>query len=203
MSVGAIHNLTDGRARRHSGLVVASILALFSAAGVVTRPGNELALAQAEHAAAERRVGDRRRAAEHWRAFEAQGGLTRAEGLLRALRARLPGPRSELELHGLLRWIAARSGVELERIEVLAAVDAGLEPLDDVAAVREVRVAAESPLAELRTFLAACRELGFPAILDFGLTRASAGRFRWSAALGLFESHPLSSFESGAPGDSP
>jgi hypothetical protein len=132
--------------------------------------------------------------------FEGGGGHARLERLLAAARQMLPPPLPALELHGLLRVIAERSGVELAGLEILEPSDAGLERLEDVATVREVHLQGESGLGEFLAASTAFRSLGCPvAVLELALARAErAGRYRWTLVLGLFESGAADAFEPAA-----
>lgn len=193
-----ITNLRAGRGKRHAAFLVPTVLAALSLAGVATRPNLSMGTAVGDLSQAEQRVQERALHADSLQALGSEGGLERAEAVLAAVRSRLPAPLPDLELHGLLRLVAERGGAELASLEIGAAHDAGLEHLDDAAGVREVRIEGASALSGLLRVLRGCQSLGRPAaVLEFRVERSEEQeRYHWSVVLGLFESHPLSTFES-------
>lgn len=191
-----ISNLRTGRVRRHALLLGASMLFALSLAGVAARPSLgrqavELALAEAEQ-----RVEERRTQVEVIGRFEASGGIERVRAALERLGSLIPAPLPDLELHGLLRLLCARSGVELKALELGEPFDPGFERLGDVAALREVRLEGEGRMKELLALQAAVRGLGRPvSVLEFRFANPQAReRSSFTLVLGLFESRPLDAF---------
>jgi hypothetical protein len=196
--VAEITNLRAGRVKRHAAFLVPTVLAALSLAGVATRPNLSMGTAVRDLSQAEERVQERAQHAERLQELGSSKGLELAEAVLAAMRSRLPAPLPDLELHGLLRLIAERCGVELASLQIGAAHDPGLEHLDDVAGLREVHVEGASTLSGLLGALRGFQSLGRPAaVLEFRVERSEEqDRYHWSVVLGLFESHPLSTFES-------
>ncbi|MSR61025.1 MAG: hypothetical protein EXS08_01075 [Planctomycetes bacterium] len=197
-----IHNLNDGRIKHRAAFVVPSLLLALSLAGVATRPNLSLGAAEVARTAAELRARECELLAERVAQFDHGGGPGRLERLLGFARRMLPPPLPLLELHGLLRLLAERSGVDLAALEILEPRDVGLEHLDDVATLREVHLEGESELRGLMAASSAFRLLGCPvAVLELDVARAErAGRYRWTLVLGLFESGAVDAYVPAAQG---
>ncbi len=191
-----VSNLRTGRFKRQALFIGGSTLFALSLAGVAVRPALgrqalELALAEAEL-----RVEERRTEVEAFERFEATGGIERARAALARLEDLVPAPLPDLELHGLLRVLCARSGVELKTLALGDPYDPGFEHLGDVAALREVRLEGEGRLQELLALQAAVRGLGRPvSVLEFRLASPQAREHSsFTLVLGFFESRALDAF---------
>jgi hypothetical protein len=196
-----ISNLRAGRTRRHALWIGTSVLVALSLAGVSARPALRLRAAERELADAEARFARREAALASLSRYEAGSGPARTRAALARLRGLVPAPLPELELHGCLRLLAQRHGVELETLDLAPPRDAGLERIGDVVALREARFQGRSSLVGLVRMLAALRALERPlAVLEFHLSHAKAGApAEWTLVLALFESVPPSAFpEEGA-----
>lgn len=193
MSVG---NLRAGRRRRYALLSGVCLLVVVSVAGVAARPSLGMRAAELEFEQARLRGEEREAVAARLERFESSGGEQRARTALARLARLLPRPLPELELHGLLRLLAERRNLLLETLEIAEPAEVGLERLDDVAALREVRLAGRGTLGDVLGFVAELRALGRPlSVLEFQLDEAGTGaRARWTLALGIFESRPLEEF---------
>lgn len=191
-----LSNLRRGRNKRRSLLIGASTLFALALAGVAARPPLVRRAVERVLAEAEQRVEERRAEAAALGRFEAIGGLGRARALRERVGTLVPAPLPDLELHGLLRMLCARSGVELKALALGESYDPGFERLGDVAALREVRLEGEGRLQDFLALLAAVRGLGRPvAVLEFRLeNQAARAHPSFVVVLGFFESRPLHAF---------
>lgn len=184
-----VDNLRRGRWTHGGWLVVPCVALIVGSAGVVAGPGSELALAEARVSAA-RLFADTGQREWRERLEYRQAGGDRILSEIDALIAReLPAAPSELEIHTVVKVIAAARDVELKSI------GAGSEPEQvDAANVpnlmrRRIELRGGATLDAWKGVVADLRSLGFPAaVVGFSFARGQTGdtRFEGHVELDLF-----------------
>lgn len=200
---------TVGNLRRGARLcaltwIAPSTLLVLALTGVAARPTLSLAEARAERTRVAGLVQHSEAESAHFAGFHASGGPERVRVALERVRALLPAPLPELELHGLLRLLATSHGLRLDTLQVSEPADAGFERLSDVVARRRVRLEGSGDPADLLTLLRTVRALGRPiAVHEFSLEEHEARGRRWELVLDLFESRAPSEFPAPDSSDDP
>jgi hypothetical protein len=174
-------------------IVALSLLSILSVAGVVAEPVMHLGRSEAEREVARRDALQCSAERAMLQRFEDAHGWERTADALRALSARLPRDVSPIEIHGLLRLLAASHRIELASADISGEKATNFAVLDDCVTMREVDVRGVGTVADWVGLTEDLARAGYPtSVLELSLQRRGAqdGAFDTHLVLGLYSTRP-------------